>query len=566
MNINNTININNNNNSKRCNITTITNNGIFKRFVYGNNNIQYNQQLYHITKSHEDDDNMCSNFINEITKSAFITKTITHNNNKVIHTHSKYNRDISLVMFMFKQIPFFKKLLIINKIDDIILKQLSTYIQYIHIEKNQHINCKYDSNIAFYCIIRGKVGLYKQTKQSNVLISTLEQGDYFGNYSLIYSMHSKYNSIITLDNCDMFYLTQEHYDNILSKQFKRTIKTEKDFLIQSFPLLNTTGNIDYIYRNITKCYYTNNQLVYNEHDIARNIYIVYVGEFSVKKMNIYKTLNKNIIHLCKGEFIGLEAVCSKEDIPVYNTSLIARCEFNVLFCISYDVIRTIYRNKVKLFLEELYNKRRKEVNEFEVKEKRINDKYRILFREKDLHLKLNSFHNEDTVTKTFNSIEGFLNSRSCNNIHNKQTKKIRLYKACFSPGNVINRKCSLKLNCCSIMNKHNEGNSGGCLSEKKITNGSNDNNNNNNIYQDIITNNNTNHKKSRNIRNMKLPYEHTHHPKHKQTTTTLTRTIYNTIRNYSRNRHNSIDNHFQYNSGGMTLPLVSLIINNNRQK
>ena len=555
MNINNTININNNN--KRCNITTTTNNEIFKRFVYGNNNIQYNQQLYYMNKSNEDNDNnMCSNFINEITKRAFITNTITHNNtNKVIHTHSKYNRDISLIMFLFKQITFFKKLLIINKIDDIILKQLCTYIQYIHIDKNQHINCKYDSNIAFYCIIKGKVGLYKQTKQSNILISTLEQGDYFGNYSLIYSMHSKYNTITTLDNCDMFYLTQEHYDNILSKQFKRTIKTEKDFLIQSFPLLNTTNNIDYIYRNITKCYYTNNQLVYNEHDIARNIYIVYVGEFSVKKMNIYKTLNKNIIHLCKGEFIGLEAVCSKEDIPVYNTSLIARCEFNVLFCINYDVIRTIYRSKVKLFLEEMYNKRKNEVNEFEVKEKRINDKYRILFREKDLHLKLNSFHNEDTVTKTFNSIEGFLNSRSCNNIHNKQTKKIRLFKPCFSPGNVINRKCSL--------NKHNEG-VNGCLSEKKITNGSNDNNN--NIYQDII---NTNHKKSRNIRNMKLPYEHTHHPKHKQTTTTLTRTIYNTIRNYSRNRHNSIDNHFQYNSGGMTLPLVSLIINNNnnnRQK
>ena len=472
MNINNTININNDN--KRCNITTTTNNEIFKRFVYGNNNIQYNQQLYYMNKSNEDNDNnMCSNFINEITKRAFITNTITHNNtNKVIHTHSKYNRDISLIMFLFKQITFFKKLLIINKIDDIILKQLSTYIQYIHIDKNQHINCKYDSNIAFYCIIKGKVGLYKQTKQSNILISTLEQGDYFGNYSLIYSMHSKYNTITTLDNCDMFYLTQEHYDNILSKQFKRTIKTEKDFLIQSFPLLNTTGNTDYIYRNITKCYYTNNQLVYNEHDIARNIYIVYVGEFSVKKMNIYKTLNKNIIHLCKGEFIGLEAVCSKEDIPMYNTSLIARCEFNVLFCINYDVIRTIYRSKVKLFLEEMYNKRKNEVNEFEVKEKRINDKYRILFREKDLHLKLNSFHNEDTVTKTFNSIEGFLNSRSCNNIHNKQTKKIRLFKACFSPGNVINRKCSL--------NKHNEG-VNGCLSEKKITNGSNDNNN--NIYQ-----------------------------------------------------------------------------------
>ena len=555
MNINNTININN----KQFNITP--SNTLFKHFIY--DNIQPKEQLFHITKSNEDD-NMCSKFINEITKSPFITNSIAHNNNnitnKVINSHSKYNRDIPLIMFLFKQIPFFKKLLIINRIDDITLRQLSTYIQHIHIDKNQHINCKYDSNIAFYCIIKGKVGLYKQTKQSNILISTLEQGDYFGNYSVVYSMHSKYNSIIAIDNCDMFYLTQENYDNILSKQFKKTIKTEKDFLMQAFPLLNTTGNIDYIYRNIKKCYYTNNQLVYNEHDIASNIYIVYHGEFSVKKMNICKTLNKNIIHLCKGEFIGLEAICSKDDdMPVYKTSLIARCEFNVLFCISYDVIKTVYRGKVKLFLEELYNKRRKEVNEFEVKEKRINDKYRILFREKDLHLKLNSFYNEDTVTKTFNSIEGFLNSRSCNNIHNKQTKKIRLLKACFSPGNVINRKCSLKLNCCSIINnKHNEGGDG-CVSDKKITNGSNDNNN--NIHQDIITNNN-NHKKSRNIHNMKLTYDHTHHHKHKQTNTTLTKTIYKTIRNYTRNRHNSIDNHYQYNSGGMTLPLVSLIINN----
>ena len=271
---------------------------------------------------------------------------ITNSNN----VNSSY-RNIPLMLEIIKKIFSFQKFLYINNINDKYLNNILNNFEYLQIPKNKYIFNKNDFVDYFYLIIQGKVHIESIINEKNEYerkFSVLNEGDCFGEWELLENKIIRNSSSFCLENCDLFYLTKDNFNSYLMKIMKKNINAQRNFIFQTIPPFYKTNLLEIIDKTLDKIVLKKNDILYYEGDPAKYLYIIYDGEFAVKRnffqikdrnyncirkcpstsnMNCINTINfdvKNFKHnkkeyeyylklpimlnLTKGEFIGLESI------------------------------------------------------------------------------------------------------------------------------------------------------------------------------------------------------------------------------------------------------------------
>jgi len=196
-------------------------------------------------------------------------------------------------------------------------------------------------------------------------------------------------------------------------------------LIKPFKLI-PHSKFNQIYRNYIRPHYvTRNEVIYTEGTAARNFYIIYEGQFRLKKNNIqakkdsYQKFYKSdvakhnvVMNLTTGDFAGFEAFMNydhslnlRDDIHSqlnsenetfnekfhtiqdnqekisYKNSLVAECEFNVVFSINPNVLSKELRNYLYEFFRPIFAKKENFISQISCNHQVIKEKMKLTYRE-----------------------------------------------------------------------------------------------------------------------------------------------------------------------------------------
>ena len=331
--------------------------------------------------------------IKEIQKEKIPDKQLSKENNiNKIEIINPSLRNIPLMLGIMKKIFSFQKFIYINRINDYHLNNILNNFQYIHVPKNKFLFNKNDSVDYFYLIIQGKISIESLNNEKNDYekkYSILNDGDCFGELELIDNKIIRISSSFSLENCDLLYLSKEKFNTYLLKIMRRNHQFQKNFIYESIPPFSKSNFLEIIDRTLDKIVLKKNDILYFEGQPAEYLYIIYDGEFAVKRNIIYKkdynflsetdnnkinlnqinthfinlkninnkskqkniNLNKNdyeyylklpiLLNLSKGEFIGLESIKIKNN-------LINNHNNNLLINYSQDDINSFAFKKQKM--------------------------------------------------------------------------------------------------------------------------------------------------------------------------------------------------------------------------
>ena len=237
--------------------------------------------------------------IKEIQKDKFPPKELMKNN-KIKKSQFLLNpsyRNIPLLSGLMKKLFPFQKFIYSNNINDYHLNNILNNFEYIKIEKNKYIFNKNDIAENFYLIIQGKVSIKSLTNEKNEYerrISILNEGDCFGEWELLDNKLLRISSCFSLENCDLFYLSKENFNTYLFKIMRKNMQLQKNFLIENISPFSKSNLLEIIDKTLEKIVLKKNDILYYENDPAEYLYIIYDGEFGVKK-NIFHKKDKNFI-------------------------------------------------------------------------------------------------------------------------------------------------------------------------------------------------------------------------------------------------------------------------------
>ena len=292
MNKNKENNINNNNKNSSNDIKTEDN--IYQKFEkYNSTHIIIRKYLQKTESS------LKLMLINEIQKEKFPSKELLKNN-KIKKSQFLLNpsyRNIPLLSGLMKKLFPFQKFIYSNNINDYHLNNILNNFEYLQVEKNKYIYNKNDYAENFYLIIQGKVIIKSLANEKNEYErrnSILTEGDCFGELELLDNKLLRISSCFSLENCDLFYLSKENFDSYLFKIMRKNIQLQKNFLIENISPFSKSNLLDIIDKTLEKIVLKKNDILYYENDPAEYLYIIYDGEFAVKK-NIFHKKDKNFI-------------------------------------------------------------------------------------------------------------------------------------------------------------------------------------------------------------------------------------------------------------------------------
>ena len=253
------------------------------------------------------DDSLIKLLILEIQKEKIPNKILSKeinlkNSNKI---NSSY-RNIPLMSEIIKRVFSFQKFLYINNIKEKHLNSILNNFEYLQIPKNKYIFNKNDFVDYFYLIIQGKVYIESLTFEKNEYerkISVLKEGDCFGEWELLENKIIRTSSSLCLENCDLFYLTKDNFNLYLMNVMRKNMSLQKNFIFQTIPPFNKTNLLEIIDRTLDKIVLKKNDILYYEGDPAKYLYIIYDGEFAVKrdffqKKEKEKERNFNFLRKC----------------------------------------------------------------------------------------------------------------------------------------------------------------------------------------------------------------------------------------------------------------------------
>ena len=251
------------------------------------------------------DDSLIKLLILEIQKEKIPNKILSKeinlkNSNKI---NSSY-RNIPLMSEIIKRVFSFQKFLYINNIKEKHLNSILNNFEYLQIPKNKYIFNKNDFVDYFYLIIQGKVYIESLTFEKNEYerkISVLKEGDCFGEWELLENKIIRTSSSLCLENCDLFYLTKDNFNLYLMNLMRKNMNLQRNFIFQTIPPFNKTNLLEIIDRTLDKIVLKKNDILYYEGDPAKYLYIIYDGEFAVKRdffQKKEKERNFNFLRKC----------------------------------------------------------------------------------------------------------------------------------------------------------------------------------------------------------------------------------------------------------------------------
>ena len=248
------------------------------------------------------EDSLIKMLILEIQKEKIPNKILSKENIiKSNNINSSY-RNIPLMLEIIKRLFSFQKFIYINNINDKHINNILNNFEYLQIPKNKYIFNKNDFVDNFYLIIQGKVYIESLSNENNEYerkISILKEGDCFGEWELLENKIIRNSLSLCLENCDLFYLSKDNFNSYLMKVMKKNKNLQSNFIFQTIPPFIKTKLLEIIDNTLDKIVLQKNEILYYEGEPAKYLYIIYDGEFAVKR-NFFqkKERNFNLLRKC----------------------------------------------------------------------------------------------------------------------------------------------------------------------------------------------------------------------------------------------------------------------------
>ena len=170
-----------------------------------------------------------------------------------------------------------------NKINDDILLKIIPHLKYRHITKNKIICKEGEDSLYMYFILKGNISLIKDSINLNEM-NIIKENDNFGHWDMIYHRKRK-STYYSLDECHIIIIDKDIFRRYLQEKIIKGDDELKSFVTK---FLNKNGisaffRIERIIHNMQLLYYRKDEIIYEEGEINKNIYLIYKGEGKLVK-------------------------------------------------------------------------------------------------------------------------------------------------------------------------------------------------------------------------------------------------------------------------------------------
>ena len=249
------------------------------------------------------------------------------------------------------------------------------------------------------------------------------EGYCFGDWGLI-NHQNRTCSVYALEDTYLFSLNFENFEKTFFKCLQNSDQQKRNFLKENlFPFpISSHDYSKILYNNLVPIECNKNFKIFSEGEKAKCLFIIYKGEFILRKKIFNHVNNENqnhkILSIGNGTIIGLESLFENNSNYIFSLYSSNNYDNYYLFSLTVDKVPLNILLKMKIHLKEKYNN----FHDFITRtvERQVNIREKII-RDKSLP----SLLNEDN--KYQNIIKNYLESREMKKNHENQNNNKDLH-------------------------------------------------------------------------------------------------------------------------------------------
>ena len=223
--------------------------------------------------------------------------------NSLINNKQEIRNLIKDLIILLKNHDTFRYFLYNNNIDDNILLKLIPHLKYEHFTKNKFIIKQGEDSLNMYFVLKGNISLLKNSNKINE-INIIKENENFGQWEVIYYRKRKL-SYYSLDNCHVISISKDIIKKYLQDKLIKGKEELKSFVTKFCQNngVNALYRIEKIINNLKVLHFRNEEIIYNEGEVNKNIYLVYKGEAKLVKnikegeFHVLENLKENILKI-----------------------------------------------------------------------------------------------------------------------------------------------------------------------------------------------------------------------------------------------------------------------------
>ena len=273
------------------------------------------------------------------------------------------------------------------------------------------------------------------------------EGYCFGDWGLI-NHQNRTCSVFALEDTYLFSLNFENFEKTFFKCLQNSDQQKRNFIKENlFPFPISSHDYSKLLYNILVPIECNqNFKIFSEGEKANCVFIIYKGEFILRKKIFNHVNNENqnhkILSIGKGAIIGLESLFENNSNYIFSLYSSNNYDNYYLFSLSVDKVPLNILLKMKINLKEKYNN----FNDLITRtlEKQVNVREKIT-RDKSLPSLLNEDNKyQNVIISYLESREMKKNHENQNNLHNIKLEKTKINIHPFQINNKIKKINSKK--------------------------------------------------------------------------------------------------------------------------
>ena len=188
------------------------------------------------------------------------------------------------------------------KIDDKSIIKMIPLMFYEYYPKNSYIFKEGDVSSKFYFILKGKISFRKKINSlefetaQEVEQYKMGEGRHFGEWSLVYNRKSKL-SALCVENTHIIFFGKDTFQKYIQEKFTKIESDTNNNLINILNKYITIPQVKlerFVVSDVKMLFFKKNEIIFNEGDENRHLYIIYNGEANLIK-NISKGEEHSII-------------------------------------------------------------------------------------------------------------------------------------------------------------------------------------------------------------------------------------------------------------------------------
>ena len=234
----------------------------------------------------------------------------------------------------------------------------------IFINKNNNIEDMYMKSFSEL------QNILTEQRDQGLTVNDFTEGNFFGEWEIMFKKLREYTAYC-IEDTDLLVIDCEDFKDYFKNEMLLADFERKFFLKKIIPILD----INYMPIMIP-IFYSKNEIVYTEYDIANYFYIIYKGSGALKQLKDSKNKNDIMLNLKKletlliidkGCIVGLECckgIFNKEEIKdniYYDNTFIINEENTLIYKINLSKFKINKEEMIKLksWLKDLYQKQNK---------------------------------------------------------------------------------------------------------------------------------------------------------------------------------------------------------------